>query len=135
MATVCWEYRAHCLGQTCCRSRHSQARAVTLYCAGRAINNSGNRSARAGDSVVGELLSVALLPFMGVCLLLLRKQLGDGWLWRRDPPFKVADIGATREHYWRIDVRNIRKPSVCDRHPARRPRPLILPRLGKLSSL
>jgi hypothetical protein len=70
---------------------------------------------------VGELLSLVLLHVMGACLLLFRKQLHDRWLWRCDPPFEVADLGAAREHYGCVDVRNIRKRSVCDRHTARRP--------------
>lgn len=49
-------------------------------------------------SVVGGLLSVALLSVMGICLVLLAKQLCDGRLWRCTPPVGVAHIGAAGRH-------------------------------------
>jgi hypothetical protein len=116
MAAVRRHRHTHNLGKTRRGRRHLQARAV-LHCrAGRAIDNSDGRSARTRDSVVGELLSLLLLPILGVCLVLFGKQLRDGWLWRCDPPIEVADVGATREHDGRADVRNIRE-FFCLRSP------------------
>lgn len=121
MAAVRRHRRTHSLGTRCCGRQHSQTWAVSHRRAGRALDSSYSRSARTGDSLVGKLLSLVLSPVVGVCLLLFGKQLRDGWLWRRDPAFEVADVGAAREHHRRIDVRNICKSSVCDCHAARRP--------------
>ena len=68
---------------------------------------------------MGELLSLVLFSILGISVLLLRKQLRDGWIWRRDAPLEMAGVGTNRERYGRVDVRNIRQSSVCIRHAAR----------------
>ena len=88
----------------------------------RAIYNSSDRFARTADSAVGELLSLALLPVLGIRVVLLCNQLRNSWVWRCDPPVEVADVRATREHHWRVVAWNIGKPLVFDRHAARRSR-------------
>ena len=72
------------------------------------------------------LLSLALLPFVGICFLLLGLQLYHRGLRRRGSAAKLAGVGAAREHYRRVNVRNIRKRSVCDCDSARQPRCAIL---------
>jgi hypothetical protein len=89
MAAVRRHRGTHNLAKTLRDRRYSQAWAVSHCQAGRAIDNSGRRSARTRDRFVGRLLSLVLLLLMGVCLLLLRKQLLDSWLWRCDPPIEV----------------------------------------------
>ena len=69
---------------------------------------------------MGKLLSSVLFPILGISVLLLREQLRDGRLWRCDSPLKLADFRADREHYRRVDVRDICKSSVFDRHAAPR---------------
>ena len=64
---------------------------------------------------------MALILVLGICLLLFCNQLHDGWLRRCDPPLEVADVGSTREHYRRSDVRRISKSAVCDRNASYRP--------------
>jgi hypothetical protein len=39
-------------------------------------------------------------------------------LWRRSPTVKLANAGAARKHYRRVDVGNIRQRFVCDGNPA-----------------
>ncbi len=74
---------------------------------------------------MGVLVSLAVLPVLGVCDLFLGKQLHDGWLWRRRPTVDVANVGPTGEHRRSIDVRSICKPSVCDRYAAPGPRKMM----------
>jgi hypothetical protein len=62
---------------------------------------------RATDPLVGELLSMALLPVMGIRLVLLGHQLFDGRLWRCSPSVGVAAVRAAgeygrRDHGWRV---------------------------------
>ena len=84
----------------------------------RAAHLRGNRSTWGIDSILGELLSPALLLVLGVCPLFLSQQLCHGGLWRRSPTVKLAHAGAAREHHWGLDVRNIREHFVCDSDPA-----------------
>jgi hypothetical protein len=81
-----------------------------------------NRSAWSIDSILGELLSPALFLVLGLRALLLGKQLRHGGLRRRSLTVKLANAGAARKHYRRLDVRNIRQPTVCDCDPTRQPR-------------
>ena len=113
---------AHILDQACCHGRPPQARATGLGRAGRKTHCCDNRSARRFDSILGELLSPALFLVLGVRALLLGKQLRDGGLRRRSLTVKLANAGAAREHYRRVDVWNIRERPVCDSHSARQPR-------------
>jgi len=88
----------------------------------RAAHGRGNRSTCSIDSILGELLSPALLFVLGVRPLLLGQQLRHRGLWRRSPTVKLAHAGAAGEHHWRLDVWNIRERTVCDNHSARQPR-------------
>jgi hypothetical protein len=63
---------------------------------------------------------LALLAVMGVCLVLFRKQLCDGWLRRCVSTENVANAWAAREHRRGFDVWIICKCPVCDRYAARR---------------
>src|SRR5690349_25134059 len=93
----------------------------------------GDRFARRTNSILGRLLSLALLIFLGVCSLFFGQQLCHSGLWRGSPAIKLADVGAAREHHRRIDVRNIREPSVCNSHSARQPRFAILSLVSLIS--
>lgn len=100
-------------------SQYPQGRSVSHSSADRAIHNRRNHFARYCDFAMGELLSLVLFSILGISVLLLRKQLRHRWIWRRDAPLEVASVGTNREHYGRVDVRNIRQSVVCDRHAAR----------------
>jgi hypothetical protein len=61
----------------------------------------------AADPVVGELVSLALLPVMGIRLVLLGSQLFERRLWRCSPLVGVAAVRAAGEpgrhdHGWRV---------------------------------
>jgi len=81
-----------------------------------------NRSTWSIDSILGELLSPALLLVLGVRPLLLGQQLCHFGLWRRSPTVKLAHARAAGENDWCLDVRNIGERTVCDNHLARQPR-------------
>ena len=49
---------------------------------------------------------------MGIRFLFLGEQLCHGGLWRRSAAVQLADVGAVREHYRCVDVRNIRERSL-----------------------
>jgi hypothetical protein len=63
-----------------------------------------------------------LLTLLGLSVLLLGKHLFDCWLQRSNSTSRFATVWTAREHHRRVDVRNIREPSVCDSHPAHQPR-------------
>jgi hypothetical protein len=67
-------------------------------------------------------LSLALLPIMGICLLLLDLQLCDRWLRRCRSSVDVAGLGSGGKYHRRADVRVVRERPVCDGDPARRVR-------------
>jgi hypothetical protein len=81
---------------------------------------------RSADSVVGELLSLALLTVVGICVLLLGEQLCHRGVWRRSPAVQLADVRTAGEHYRRIDVWNLGQRPVCNCDPPCQPRSTIL---------
>jgi len=103
-------------------------RSAVLYSC--AAHGRGNRSTWSIDSILGELLSLALLLVLGVCPLLLGQQLCHRVLWRRSPTVKLGHARAAGEHHWRLDVRNIGERTVSDNHSARPPRCAILLLIG-----
>jgi hypothetical protein len=115
-----WDRRPHSLGKTCHEKRNSPIWTVSVCFARRPIYNSTGRFASTADSAVGELLSLPLLSVLGVCGLLLRKQLCDCRVWRCYPPIEVAVVGPARRGYGRVDVRNVCKSHARDCHTARR---------------
>lgn len=117
-----WDRSAHLLGKTFRQRRHSRLRTLSLHGFCREVYNSSDHFARIPDSAVGGMLSLALLPRLGLCSLLLREQLLDSWLWRYHASTELADVGATGEHRRRLDVRNFCEPFVRDRYATRRPR-------------
>ena len=125
MVAIRWYRSAHLLGETIHQRGHSRLRTLLFRGFRREIYNSSDRSARMPDTAVGGMLSLVLLPQLGLCSLLLRKQLLDSWLRRYHASTELADVGATGEHCWRLDVRNFREPFVRDRYATRRPRKKI----------
>lgn len=117
-----WDRSAHLLGKTFHQRRHPRLRTFSLCDFCREIYNSSDRFARIPDSAVGGMLSLVLLPVLGLCSLFLRKQLLDSRVWRYHAPTELADVGAAGEHCRRVDVRNFHKHFVRDRYPTRRPR-------------
>jgi hypothetical protein len=81
-----------------------------------------DRFAWCTNSVLGRLRSLALLTFLGVSSLFFGQQLCHHGLWRGSPTVKLANAGAAREHYRRVDVRHIRERPVCNSRSARQPR-------------
>src|SRR5690349_24069959 len=59
----------------------------------------GDRFARRTNSILGRLLSLALLIFLGVCSLFFGQQLCHSGLWRGSPAIKLADVGARSEEH------------------------------------
>ena len=78
------------------------------------------------NSIVGRLLSLALLPVVGIDFLFLGQQLCHGGLWRRSATVKLANVGAVGEHHRCTYVRNIRERSFYYGHPPGGPRCPIL---------
>ena len=117
-----WDRSAHLLCETFHKRGHSRLRALSLRGFCREIYSSSDRFARIPDSTVGGMLSRVLLPVLGLCSLLLRKQLLDSRVWRYHAPAELADVGAAGEHCRRVDVRDFREHFVRDRYPTRRPR-------------
>ena len=122
VVAIRWDRSAHLLGTTFHQRRHSRLRTLSLRGFCREIYNSSDCFARIPDSAVGGMLSLVLLPRLGLCSLLLREQLLDGWLWRYHASTELADVGATGEHCRSLDVRNFREPFVRDRFATPRPR-------------
>ena len=73
---------------------------VSLRCARHANHGSRHRSARNRYSAVGELLSLALLSVLGICVLLLGEQLCDRWIRGCGPSIKVATVWARSKAWW-----------------------------------
>jgi hypothetical protein len=122
VVAIRWDRSAHLLGETFHQRRHPRLRTVSLRDVCREIYNSSDRFARIPDSAVGGMLSLGVLPVLGVCSLLLRKQLLDSRVRRYHAPGELADVGATGKHCRRVDVRNFREHFVRDRYPTRRRR-------------
>jgi hypothetical protein len=71
--TGCGSRGARSVGTTGVGRRHAQNGHLSLRSIGCAIGNGGCRSARIGDSAVGDFLSLALLAIVGLGDLLLRE--------------------------------------------------------------
>jgi hypothetical protein len=92
-------------------------RCLSLGHTGRATHSGDNRSPRSINSIVGRLLSLGLLPIVGIRFLFLGEQPCHRGLRRRSAAVQLADVGAVREHYRCADVRNIRERSLYNGHP------------------
>lgn len=95
-----------------CGTRNLQAQPASLCRASRATYDGANRAAVFTGSIVGMLLSLALLLVMGIRVVFFGEQLRDGWLSRRRAAVTVAHAGPARKHHRCLDVRIFRKPSV-----------------------
>ena len=122
MLAVCWRRRAYHLVKKCRRKGPSRPSDVPLCRAGHANYGSGHRSARNSHSALGKLLSRALLPILGIRILLLGKQLYHGRIRRCNPPAQVATVGPFREYGGHAYVRNLRGTSIRGDHPSCRRR-------------
>jgi hypothetical protein len=60
---------------------------------GGATHSCGDRFARSINSVLGRLLSLALPTVVGICCLLLGRQLCHRGVWRRSPAVQLAHVG------------------------------------------
>ena len=69
---------------------------------------------------MGGILSLALFPILGICLLLLDNKLYDRRLWRRRPAADVADSGPGGKYHGRAHVRVVGQCAVHDSASARR---------------
>lgn len=119
-------YSAHRVAQTCSDPGRGQAWTNLLGHACSGIDRSNCASAGVGDSSMGWFLPVALLPVMGNRLLFLSKQLFHCGLWGCGSSVDLATLGPSGKRHRCVDVRNIRKCSVCSRHSAARPRHPVL---------
>jgi hypothetical protein len=94
----------------------------TRICAGREIHDRGGPSAWLGDSAVGDPQSVELITLLGLSVLLLGEQLFNCWLQRSNSASRFATFWALGEQQWRVDMQNIRKPSLRDNNAAHQSR-------------
>ncbi len=120
-----WRRRcAHPLDQKHSK-RDSRGAGVSLRRARHANHGSRHRSARNRYSAVGELLSLALLSVLGICVLLLGEQLCDRWIRGCGPSIKVATAGPARKHGRHADVRSLHWTSIRGGHSSGRRRVTI----------
>ena len=105
--------------------RDSGSAGVSLRRTRHANHGSCHHSARNRHSAVGELLSLALLPVLGISFLLFGEQLCDRWIRGCDPSIKVATAGPAREYGRHADVRSLHWTSVRRGHSSRRRRVTI----------
>jgi len=108
-------------------TRDPQGASVSLRRARHANYGCGHRSARNCYSAVGELLSLALLSVLGICILLLGEQLCDRWIRGCGPSIKVATARAARKHGRHADVRSLHWTSICGGHSSGRRRVTLSP--------
>jgi hypothetical protein len=119
--TLSLQGRSDCLGRAQFCVRRSQIRGDPLRHGHDAIDDCVHRFARIGDSALGCVLSLVLFSIMGICFLLLDKQLCHRWLWRYRSPADVADLGSSGKHHRRADLWLVGGLSVRHREQASRP--------------
>ena len=124
MSAVWRRRRAHSLDKKH-STRDPQGAGVSLRRARHANDGSRHRSARNRYSAVGELLSLALLSVLGICVLLLGEQLCDRWIRGCGPSIKVATAGPARKHGRHADVRSLHWTSIRSGHSSGRRRVTI----------
>jgi hypothetical protein len=99
--------------------------------AGREIHDRGGPSARLGDSAVDDPQSVELITLLGLSVLLFGEQLFDCWLQRSNSASRFATVWAVGEQQRRVDMQNIREPSLRDNNAAHQSRCALIAQIAE----
>ena len=116
-----WDGCGDCSGKTQFCAPRSQVRGDPFRRPRDAIDDRVHWLAPIGDSALDGLLSLALFSIVGIWLLLLGFPLRDRRLWRCRSTVDLADLGSSRKHHRRAEVRVVGELPVRRREQASRP--------------